>query len=129
MFIKNNAGSAQYFDQNQSGVSPNIEFSNSTVFDLDNAANVLYKFNSVDGGLIVPKGTSIVGLDLRKTKIRPLYVPDPQDNSIDRSAIFRITGGCYFWQFSIFDADQSVFINKNFATKKNHLSLTQTYLF
>ena len=119
LFIKNNAGSAQYFDQNQSGVSPNIEFSNSTVFDLDNAANVLYKFNSVDGGLIVPKGTSIVGLDLRKTKIRPLYVPDPTDNSVDRSAIFRITGGCYFWQFSIFDADQSVFINKNFATKKN----------
>ena len=97
LFIKNNAGSAQYFDQNQSGVSPNIEFSNSTVFDLDNAANVLYKFNSVDGGLIVPKGTSIVGLDLRKTKIRPLYVPDPTDNSVDRSAIFRITGGCYFW--------------------------------
>ena len=74
-------------------------------FDLTTASNELYKLNSVHGGVIIPRGTSIVGLDLRKTKIRPKYVPDPTNNNIGRSAIFRVTGACYFWQFTIFDAD------------------------
>ena len=43
-------------------------------FDLTQEDNILYKFNSVNGGVVVPRGTSIVGLDLRKTKIRPLYL-------------------------------------------------------
>ena len=68
-----------------------------------NPNNVLYRFNSVEGGIVVPRGTSIVGMDLRKTKLRPLYVPDPTAGAIDPSAIFRVTGGCYFWQFSFFD--------------------------
>ena len=68
-----------------------------------NPNNILYKFNSIEGGVIVPRGTSIVGMDLRKTKLRPLYVPDPTSGSINPSAIFRVTGGCYFWQFSFFD--------------------------
>ena len=37
----------------------------------------LYRLNPPSGGVIVPRGTSIVGLDLRKTVIRPKYVPDP----------------------------------------------------
>ena len=68
-----------------------------------NPNNILYRFNSVEGGVVVPRGTSIVGMDLRKTKLRPLYVPDPAAGAIDGSAIFRVTGGCYFWQFSFFD--------------------------
>lgn len=76
-----------------------------TNFDLTTSDNSLYKLNSIYGGVIVPRGTSIVGLDLRKTKIRPNYVPDPTNDDISRSSIFRVTGGCYFWQFSIFDAD------------------------
>ena len=71
-----------------------------------NPNNILYQFNSVQGGVIVPRGTSIIGMDLRKTKLRPLYVPNPE-SSIDPSAIFRVTGGCYFWQFSFFDGIQS----------------------
>jgi hypothetical protein len=64
-------------------------------FDLTQRDNDLYKFNSVNGGVIVPRGTSIVGLDLRKTKIRPTYVPNPTYTleSIPKSSIFRITGG------------------------------------
>ncbi|AGH31752.1 hypothetical protein SWZG_00246 [Synechococcus phage S-SKS1] len=77
-----------------------------SVFDLTQKDNDLYKFNSVNGGVIVPRGTSIVGLDLRKTKIRPLYVPNPTDDDVLNSAIFRITGACYLWQFSIFDGDE-----------------------
>ena len=61
--------------------------------------------NSVYGGVIIPRGTSLVGLDLRKTKIRPKYVPNPANDNIERSALFRVTGGCYFWQFSMFDAN------------------------
>lgn len=76
-------------------------------FDLTQDDNILYKFNSVNGGVIIPRGTSIVGLDLRKTKVRPKYVPNPTDSLIQKSAIFRVTGACYFWQFSFFDADES----------------------
>ena len=76
-------------------------------FDLTQEDNILYKFNSVNGGVIIPRGTSIVGLDLRKTKIRPLYVPNPTDNNVGGSAILRITGACYFWQFTFFDGDES----------------------
>ncbi len=75
-------------------------------FDLNQEDNILYKFNSINGGVIVPRGTSIVGLDLRKTKIKPKYVPNPTDTTVASSAIFRVTGTCYFWQFSIFDGDE-----------------------
>ena len=76
-------------------------------FDLTQEDNILYKFNSVNGGIIIPRGTSIVGLDLRKTKVRPKYVPNPTDDAVKQSAIFRITGACYFWQFTFFDGDES----------------------
>jgi len=76
-------------------------------FDIESSNNVLYRFNSIHGGVIVPRGTSIVGMDLRKTKIRPIYVPNPTDDSVDYSAIFRITGTCYFWQFTIFDGNEN----------------------
>ena len=118
--IKDNGGTVQYYDQNGSEISAgvaNVELKNDSEFDLGNASNVLYKFNSVDGGIIIPKGTSIVGMDLRKTKVRPLYVPDPEDPTIERSAIFRVTGACYFWQFSIFDADRAVYYSKDYSQK------------
>jgi len=82
-----------------------LPFDLATNFDINADNNILYKFNSVHGGVIVPRGTSIVGYDLRKTKIRPKYVPNPTNDNIDRSAIFRVTGACYLWQMSIFDAD------------------------
>jgi hypothetical protein len=78
-------------------------------FDLTQEDNILYKFNSVNGGVVVPRGTSIVGLDLRKTKLRPKYVPNPTDSNVANSAIFRITGACYFWQFCLFDGTGLVY--------------------
>ena len=53
-------------------------------FDLTQEDNILYKFNSVHGGVVVPRGTSIVGLDLRKTRIRPKYVPNPTDDNVNK---------------------------------------------
>ena len=42
----------------------------------------LYKItNGPRGGVIIPRGTSIIGLDLRKTKIRPKYVPSGGTNT------------------------------------------------
>jgi len=76
-----------------------------TVYDLSTPDNALYKLNSIHGGVIVPRGTSIVGMDLRKTRIRPIYVPNPENDDIERSCVFRVTGACYFWQFTILDAD------------------------
>jgi len=100
-----------------------------TNFNLESADNELYKLNSVFGGVIVPRGTSIVGLDLRKTKIRPKYVPSPIDNNIEPSCIFRVTGGCYFWQFSVFDANPNGkcyngYTNSEFVPNFSHHKLT-----
>ena len=90
----------------------------STNFDLSVPDNALYKLNSVHGGVIVPRGTSIVGMDLRKTRIRPKYVPDPENDQIERSAVFRVTGACYFWQFSILDADPNDYCYKDYTTNQ-----------
>ena len=108
-YIKNVSGGGQVVSPGgtQSGAQTKLNLDLSTNFDLIQEDNVLYKFNSVNGGVIVPRGTSIVGLDLRKTKIRPLYVPNPTDIDVSNSAIFRITGTCYFWQFSLFDGNES----------------------
>ena len=95
-------------------------------FDLTQEDNVLYKFNSIYGGVILPRGTSLIGLDLRKTKIRPKYVPNPTDSAVPNSSIFRITGNCYFWQFSLFDAnpDELVYTNNQvFSQGSGNLSL------
>ena len=99
----------------ETNASETLSLNLTSVFDLTQEDNILYKFNSINGGVIVPRGTSIVGLDLRKTKIKPKYVPNPLDDTVARSAIFRITGTCYFWQFSIFDGDESgvVFTNSS----------------
>ena len=89
-------------------------FNENTNFDITSASNELYKFNSVNGGVIVPRGCSVVGSDLRRTKIIPKYVPYPTvqgslgitaANEPTPAAIFRVTGGTYFWQFSFFDGD------------------------
>ena len=104
-------------------------FELATNFDLSDPDNALYKLNSIYGGVIIPRGTSIVGLDLRKTKIRPKYVPNPTNDNIERSAIFRVTGGCYFWQFSMFDADPNGqcyidYTNNLFVPNFSHHKLT-----
>ena len=95
-------------------------------FDLTQEDNILYKFNSTKGGIILPRGTSLIGLDLRKTKIRPKYVPNPTDEDVESSAFFRITGNCFFWNFSIFDASQNELVytdSRNFGLGTGNQSL------
>ena len=115
--IHDNNGSPEYKNRfgNLSGFS---ELTSSSNFDIEDANNVLYHFNSVHGGVIIPRGTSLVGMDLRKTKIYPLFVPDPQNSEVDRASFFKITGGCYFWQFSMFDGDPNGQVYKNYSNTK-----------
>lgn len=66
----------------------------------------LVEFNPTNGGLLLPRGCSLCGPDLRKCTFRPTYVPTPADELEDRSnrsEIFKITGTGYFFGFSIFD--------------------------
>ncbi|AOV59962.1 tail fiber protein [Synechococcus phage S-CAM8] len=105
--------------------------------DLTSPNNVLYKFNSVEGGIIVPRGCSLVGTDLRRTKIIPKYVPYPTSYGTEilegqeppRTSIFKVTGGTYFWQFSFFDgAEEGVYYRPDstntLAPKFSHHRLT-----
>ena len=110
---------SEYVLDNRPGTSNFNEitpFDENTNFDLTSPNNILYKFNSVNGGIIVPRGCSVVGPDLRRTKIIPKYVPYPTINASlgitganepAASAIFRLTGGTYFWQMSFFDGDNN----------------------
>tara|TARA_B100000035_G_scaffold283760_1_gene266207 strand:+ start:1860 stop:7418 length:5559 start_codon:yes stop_codon:yes gene_type:complete len=91
------------------------QFSAGTNFDINNPNNVLHHFNSVDGGVILPRGTSIVGQDLRKTKIRPKFVPNPLNDSIKPSTIFRVTGACWFFGFTFFDGDPNDRVYKDYT--------------
>ena len=107
--------------------------------DLTSPNNVLYKYNSAEGGIIVPRGCSVVGTDLRRTKIIPKYVPYPttlpaqgintEAQVPPRTAIFKVTGGTYFWQFSFFDgAEEGVYFKPDsvntLAPKYSHHRLT-----
>ena len=110
---------SEYVLDNRPGTSNYNEitpFDENTNFDLTSPNNILYKFNSVNGGIIVPRGCSVVGSDLRRTKLIPKYVPYPtisaslgitSANEPGPSAFFRLTGGCYFWQASFFDGDNN----------------------
>lgn len=94
------------------------ELSEFTNYDILDSNNELYKFNSVTGGVILPRGTSIIGLDLRKTKIRPLFVPDPENDDIDATSIFNVTGTCYFTAFSIFDGDPTKTVYRDYTLSR-----------
>ena len=108
-------GSNQYYLRNGGTTNDLPPFDLNSNFDLDSPNNELYKLNSIHGGVILPRGTSIVGLDLRKTTIRPKYVPDPTNTDIERSALFRLTGACYIWQFSMFDGDPNGKVYKDYT--------------
>jgi len=103
--FKNRAGSTVSFS----------EFNSGTNFDLTSANNDLYKLNSIYGGVIIPRGVSIIGEDYRKVRFRPTYVPDPENNNIEKSAIFRLTGASYAKTFSILDANPNGVAYKDYT--------------
>ena len=110
---------SEYVIDNRPGVTDFNQiqpFDANTNFDLTSSSNILYKFNSTAGGVIVPRGCSVVGSDLRRTKIIPKYVPYPTTsgtlgitaaNEPTPSTTFLLTGASYFWQMSFFDGDNN----------------------
>ena len=94
------------------------EFGTTTNYDILDTNNDLYKFNSVNGGVILPRGTSIIGYDLRKTKIRPLYVPNPEDTTVENSSIFNVTGTCYFSIFTFLDGDPTKTVFRDYTDNR-----------
>ena len=67
----------------------------------------LIAFNpQATGGLILPRGCSLISLDLRKTILRPNFVPTPEAEAADysnRCAIFKTTGAGYYYGFTVMD--------------------------
>ena len=110
---------SEYVVDNRPGIADYNQiqpFNENTNFDLTSPSNELFKFNSTRGGVVVPRGCSVVGSDLRRTKITPKYVPYPTvqgslgitaSNEPVPAGIFKLTGGCYFWQMSFFDGDNT----------------------
>jgi len=103
----------------RNGLSATIpEWSLPTNFNVYDEDNELYKLNSVHGGVFLPRGVTLWAYDLRKTVIRPLYVPNPYNNSIERSCIFRLTGAALPEGFTIFDANPNGFCYRDYTTNK-----------
>lgn len=76
----------------------------------------LQKLNPPNGGIILPRGASLVSLDLRKTIIRPTFIPafaNEQADLSNRVPIFRVTGQSYIYGFT--------FMDKVNATDSHHL--------
>ncbi len=77
----------------------------------------LQAFNpQATGGIILPRGVSLCGFDLRKTVFRPNTVPAAADELADcsnRRAIFKVTGTGYYFGFS--------FMDKAGTTSSHHL--------
>jgi hypothetical protein len=77
----------------------------------------LTEFNpNADGGLLLPRGVSLCGMDLRKTIFRPDVVPAVADEAADasnRRAIFKVTGTGYYFGFT--------FMDKAGSTASHHL--------
>lgn len=111
-------GSNQYYKRSGETTDDLSPWDLATNFDLTSDNNTLYKLNSIHGGIIIPRGTSLFAIDLRKTKFRPTYVPNPENDNIERAAIFRVTGGSFFYGFSIFDANPNGFCYKDYTTNK-----------
>jgi hypothetical protein len=79
----------------------------------------LQQFNQIDGGLILPRGVSIIGMDLKKCEVRPTYVPaythpafpinysqqsgGPVFANQPLSSVFRWSGNTYVSNFSGLD--------------------------
>lgn len=66
--------------------------------------------NPTGGGLIVPRGISINGVDLRKVRVRPMYIPElnpvAEEPQRERTSIFKVTGGSYISLITFTDNQQ-----------------------
>jgi hypothetical protein len=72
--------------------------------DYEPTSDDLRAFNSSDLGVILPRGVSILGADLRKAVILPTSVPtSDSDPRTERGSVFKTTGGSFFFNFTFKD--------------------------
>ena len=90
-----------------------------TISDLEDGGT--WRFNSRNGGVIVPRGTSIVGYDLRKTVIRPKYVPAPF--SVDGS----ITSDSYTLRHISLDGAVMIERSRGYIVEQARLAMVGGY--
>ena len=88
-----------------------------------NFENELYKFNPKSGGVVVPRGTSVVGYDLRKTVIRPKYVPAPG------SKLGSDTGDNLGISHAAYDAAKMIEKARGYIVDQSYLYIDQTTTF
>ena len=96
-------------------------------------ANVLRKFNSETGGMILPRGTSIVGLDLKKCFIQPTSYPhwnraeyEFSPNTVeDRSSIISITGNSFLTNITFLDKQSSISV-KEIAGERDEVAVLRS---
>jgi hypothetical protein len=72
----------------------------------DPTISELIAFNPVTGGVLLPRGCSMHGQDLRKTSVRPTWVPAVADELADysnRRAIFKVSGTGFFFNATTMD--------------------------
>jgi hypothetical protein len=88
----------------------NVDFSSNAVKEV--TYSDLTQFNSTTGGVIVPFGISIVGMDLKKSVIIPSYVPsyknfffpeEFQGSNQPITSILKCSGNTYLSNFSVTD--------------------------
>jgi len=104
---------SQSIANNSPGVSPeefNLDLSNKVGNDI--TIPELEQFNPVTGGIVVPFGITLRGIDLKKSVISPSYVPSYSNpfyptglQGVDQplSAIFKCGGNVYAEDFSVVD--------------------------
>jgi hypothetical protein len=79
--------------------------------------DVLTQFNPETGGLLLPRGTSLKGLDLRKTILRPSYVPtyynwlSNQGTNQPVTDIIKWTGNSYITELTFKDKNPVAYIS------------------
>ena len=79
-----------------------------------------WRFNPRNGGIIVPRGTSIVGYDLRKTVIRPKYIPKPTTTGSLYSE-GSITADGYTTSNLLYDASKMIKKARGWIQEQTHL--------
>ena len=92
--------------------------------DVVGVENGVYRFNPRNGGVVVPRGTSIVGYDLRKTVIRPKYVPTPATTTDTEDG--SIVNDGYVLRSESYDGARMIERNRGYIQEQTTLYLQAT---
>lgn len=74
----------------------------------------LISFNDKEGGIIIPNGTSIIGLNPPKNTLRPSYVPLwNKEDGAEHTSLLRWDNGCSLCGLSFSDKTQDLIVFKH----------------